>query len=153
MQTIPRINLSAFKDGVADGLLKGNRAAQHPDIYYYKQGYDFGLALYNRLNDYEEISTYEEEKERYEGGMFAQKTIILDNKKVNFEIFAQVMSDGLAIEYTLFLDKQEHDGGFYDMPNMESIRWDSNLDQTAQNVFDEIIDGELNFLLKRANHA
>jgi hypothetical protein len=36
---------------------------------------------------------------------------------------------------------------------MESIRWDSNLDQTAQNVFDEIIDGELNFLLKRANHA
>ncbi len=49
-----RINLSAFKDGVADGLLEGNRAIQHPDMYSYKQGYDFGLTMYNRLNDYEE---------------------------------------------------------------------------------------------------
>lgn len=99
------------------------------------------------------ITTYEEEKERYEGGMHAQKTITFNNKDVNFEIFAQVMSDGLAIEYTIFLDKQEHDGGFYDMPNMESINWDSNFDQTAQNVFNEMIEGESNFLLKGANHA
>lgn len=98
-------------------------------------------------------NTYEEEKEAFEGGMFAQKTITLNNKEVNFEIFAQVMSDGEAIEYVIFLDKQEHDGGFYDMPNMESIHWDSNFDKTAQNVFNEIIDGEINFLLKGANYA
>jgi len=46
-----RINLSAFKDGVANGLLEGNRAIQHPDMYSYNQGYDFGLTLYNRLMD------------------------------------------------------------------------------------------------------
>lgn len=101
----------------------------------------------NIITTYEE--DYEEEKERYEGGMYAKKTITLDNKEVNFEIFAQVMSDGEAIEYTLFLDKQEHDGGFYDMPQRD---WEF-VDKTAQNVFNEMIEGEINFLLKGANHA
>ena len=52
------INLNAFKDGVADGLLEGNRSDYHPDMYSYKQGYDFGLVMYNefmKLNE-EEIS-------------------------------------------------------------------------------------------------
>ena len=94
------------------------------------------------------ISTYEDEKEAFEGGMFAQKTITLDNKKVNFEIFAQVMSDGLAMEYVIFLDKQEHDGGFYDMPlNVNDI------DKAASNLFNEMVEGEINFLLQGANHA
>tara|TARA_R100001082_G_C4346378_1_gene152487 strand:+ start:987 stop:1145 length:159 start_codon:yes stop_codon:yes gene_type:complete len=47
------INLSAFKDGVADGLLEGNRSSYHPDMYSYKQGYDFGLVMYNRLKEIE----------------------------------------------------------------------------------------------------
>ena len=45
------INLSAFKDGVADGLLEGNRSDYHPDMYSYKQGYDFGLVMYSRLKE------------------------------------------------------------------------------------------------------
>ena len=45
------IKLAAFKDGVADGLLEGNRSDYHPDMYSYKQGYDFGLAMYNRLKE------------------------------------------------------------------------------------------------------
>ena len=52
------IKLGAFKDGVADGLLEGNRSDYHPDMYSYKQGYDFGLTMYNEfmnLNE-EEIS-------------------------------------------------------------------------------------------------
>ena len=40
------INLQDFKDGVADGLLKGNRKdGRLSDAY--KQGYDFGHYLYN----------------------------------------------------------------------------------------------------------
>ena len=47
------IKLGAFKDGVADGLLEGHRSSYHPDMYSYKQGYDFGLAMYNRLKESE----------------------------------------------------------------------------------------------------
>ena len=43
--------LSAFKDGVADGLLIGTReeptAEKNNYYYYYKQGYDFGITLWN----------------------------------------------------------------------------------------------------------
>ena len=88
--------------------------------------------------------TYEDEKERFEGEMYAQKAINLNDKNVNFELFAQVMSDGLSIEYVIFLDKQEHDGGFYDMPQRD---WEV-IDKTAQKVFNEIIDNEINYLLK-----
>ena len=55
------INLQDFKDGVADGLLKG---ARHKSLHLfikngsssdaYKQGYDFGLYLYNEQLDDEE---------------------------------------------------------------------------------------------------
>jgi hypothetical protein len=34
--------LSAFKDGVADALVNGNRDDKQSH-HYYKQGYDFGL--------------------------------------------------------------------------------------------------------------
>ena len=47
------IKLGAFKDGVADGLLEGHRSDYHPDMYSYKQGYDFGLTMYNRLKESE----------------------------------------------------------------------------------------------------
>ena len=40
--------LNAFKDGTADALLKGYKSDWHEDLYYYKQGYDFGLYLYNQ---------------------------------------------------------------------------------------------------------
>ena len=36
-----------FKDGVADAILKGNMAEEYSDGY--KAGYDFGLTLFNRL--------------------------------------------------------------------------------------------------------
>ena len=43
--------LSAFKDEVADGLLIGTReeptAKKNNYYYYYKQGYDFGITLWN----------------------------------------------------------------------------------------------------------
>ena len=47
------INLSAFKDGVADAVLESSRSSYHPDMYYYKQRYDFGLTMYNRLKESE----------------------------------------------------------------------------------------------------
>ena len=40
------INLQDFKDGVADGLLEGVRKDGRLSNAY-KQGYDFGLYLYN----------------------------------------------------------------------------------------------------------
>ena len=43
--------LNAFKDGVADGLIKGIRST-HNSHHYYNQGYDFGLTLYGKLNKY-----------------------------------------------------------------------------------------------------
>tara|TARA_Y100001938_G_scaffold129406_1_gene184268 strand:+ start:327 stop:551 length:225 start_codon:yes stop_codon:yes gene_type:complete len=40
--------LKAFKDGVADGLIKGIRST-HNSHHYYNQGYDFGIYLYGEL--------------------------------------------------------------------------------------------------------
>ena len=40
--------LKAFKDGVADGLIKGIRST-HDSHHYYNQGYDFGIYLYGEL--------------------------------------------------------------------------------------------------------
>ena len=40
--------LNAFKDGVADGLIKGIRST-HNSHHYYNQGYDFGIYLYGEL--------------------------------------------------------------------------------------------------------
>ena len=39
--------LSFFKDGVADALLHGNRDESKLFSAYYKQGYDFGLTMWN----------------------------------------------------------------------------------------------------------
>ena len=43
--------LSAFKDGVAEGMLIVTRQAHTAEknnyYYYYKQGYDFGITLWN----------------------------------------------------------------------------------------------------------
>jgi len=40
--------LNAFKDGVADGLLHGERD-EKKSHHYYNQGYDFGVYLYGEL--------------------------------------------------------------------------------------------------------
>ena len=40
--------LKAFKDGVADGLIKGIRST-HNSHHYYNQGYDFGIYLHGKL--------------------------------------------------------------------------------------------------------
>ena len=40
--------LKAFKEGVADGLIKGIRST-HNSHHYYNQGYDFGIYLYGEL--------------------------------------------------------------------------------------------------------
>jgi hypothetical protein len=46
--------INDFKDGVVDGLLNGN-AKEGSREHYYKQGYDFGITLYYRLEiDYED---------------------------------------------------------------------------------------------------
>ena len=39
--------IEKFKDGVTDGFLHGTRDEKQSH-HYYKQGYDFGLALWNR---------------------------------------------------------------------------------------------------------
>tara|TARA_R100000353_G_scaffold121440_1_gene86370 strand:- start:463 stop:645 length:183 start_codon:yes stop_codon:yes gene_type:complete len=41
-------DFKAFKDGVTDALLYGVRDDEQSD-YYYKQGYDFGIALYSDI--------------------------------------------------------------------------------------------------------
>lgn len=41
--------LNFFKDGVTDALLYGNRDETKLFSAYYKQGYDFGLVLYDDL--------------------------------------------------------------------------------------------------------
>ena len=49
--------LRAFKDGIANGLLDGENNALVKEKYCrssYKQGYDFGLTLYNRYNNLDE---------------------------------------------------------------------------------------------------
>jgi len=46
---IKRMNyLSFFKDGVADGLFIGKQDESKLFSAYYKQGYDYGLVLWNR---------------------------------------------------------------------------------------------------------
>ena len=40
--------LAFFKDGVADGLLSGIIDDKKRSSAYYKQGYDYGLVLWNR---------------------------------------------------------------------------------------------------------
>ena len=47
--------LSAFEDGVADALETGECAEYHPQMPYYKRGYDFGIAQYSELKKLEEI--------------------------------------------------------------------------------------------------
>lgn len=46
-------DLLAFKDGVADGLLHGERD-ENKNNHYYNQGYDYGITLYSKLKDDEE---------------------------------------------------------------------------------------------------
>tara|TARA_B100000579_G_C22576972_1_gene731623 strand:+ start:653 stop:829 length:177 start_codon:yes stop_codon:yes gene_type:complete len=41
--------LKNFKDGVADALLRGNMADDYSDGY--KQGYDFGITIYGRMEE------------------------------------------------------------------------------------------------------
>ena len=48
--------LSAFKDGVADALLEGYASDWHENLYYYKQGYDFGLKMYDELKKINEVA-------------------------------------------------------------------------------------------------
>ena len=43
--------LNFFKDGVTDALVNGSRDDDKLFSSYYKQGYDFGIALYNDLYD------------------------------------------------------------------------------------------------------
>ena len=46
---IKRMNyLSFFKDGVADGLFIGKQDESKLFSAYYKQGYDYGIVLWNR---------------------------------------------------------------------------------------------------------
>tara|TARA_R110000764_G_scaffold13230_2_gene38205 strand:- start:194 stop:403 length:210 start_codon:yes stop_codon:yes gene_type:complete len=41
--------LAFFKDGVADGLVDGVIDDKKRSSAYYKQGYDFGLTMWNRI--------------------------------------------------------------------------------------------------------
>ena len=41
--------LAFFKDGVADGLIDGSMDDTKRSSAYYKQGYDFGLTMWNRI--------------------------------------------------------------------------------------------------------
>jgi hypothetical protein len=43
------IDLNFFKDGVTDALVNGSRDDDKLFSSYYKQGYDFGLVLYDDL--------------------------------------------------------------------------------------------------------
>ena len=43
--------LAYFKDGVADGLMYGKRDETKTFSTYYKQGYDYGLTLYEQQNN------------------------------------------------------------------------------------------------------
>ena len=47
-ERLNELDLKAFKDGVADACLRGIRDEQQRR-YYYKQGYDFGMALYSDM--------------------------------------------------------------------------------------------------------
>lgn len=41
--------ISAFKDGLTDAVVHGQKNDEQSH-HYYKQGYDFGLFIYNELN-------------------------------------------------------------------------------------------------------
>ena len=41
--------IQKFKDGVTDALVHGQKNDEQSH-HYYKQGYDFGLFIYNELN-------------------------------------------------------------------------------------------------------
>ena len=43
--------LSAFKDGVTDAMLHGTRD-ENQSHYYYKQGYDFGIDLFCKQEEW-----------------------------------------------------------------------------------------------------
>ena len=43
--------LKAFNDGVADGLIKGIRST-HNSHHYYNQGYDFGIDLFCKQEEW-----------------------------------------------------------------------------------------------------
>ena len=45
----------SFKDGVYDAVIHGNRkqAVFYWDEYYYKTGYDFGMTIWNDLQEQE----------------------------------------------------------------------------------------------------
>ena len=80
--TRERINLSAFKDGVADGLLEGIRSSCHPDMYSYKQGYDFGLTMYERSKDNVasiDINQYIEYDDEDERRIYFKRTPFLED--------------------------------------------------------------------------
>ena len=47
-ERLNELDLKAFKDGVADACLHGRRDEKQTR-YYYKQGYDFGMALYSDM--------------------------------------------------------------------------------------------------------
>ena len=51
--------LSFFKDGVADGLINGVIDETKVFSAYYKQGYDYGLVLYEQQNNQPNVATYE----------------------------------------------------------------------------------------------
>tara|TARA_R100000388_G_scaffold93476_2_gene78240 strand:+ start:567 stop:743 length:177 start_codon:yes stop_codon:yes gene_type:complete len=55
------IDLKDYKDGVADALLHG-QLDETKNSYMYKQGYDFGMYLFNEMEDAEiiEISSRED---------------------------------------------------------------------------------------------
>ena len=60
---IKRMNyLSFFKDGVADGLFVGKQDESKLFSAYYKQGYDYGLVLWNR-----QVQIEDDEWERKNG--------------------------------------------------------------------------------------
>ena len=43
--------IDKFQDGLVDGLISGKEMRTNR-AYHYKQGYDYGLTLYGRLNQY-----------------------------------------------------------------------------------------------------
>jgi hypothetical protein len=44
-------DIGMFKNGVADALLNGRMNEERQSSFYYKQGYDFGLVMWNELDE------------------------------------------------------------------------------------------------------
>ena len=44
-------DIGMFKHGVADALLNGRMNEEKQSSFYYKQGYDFGLVMWNELDE------------------------------------------------------------------------------------------------------